>query len=188
MSTASTPLFSQIPAALARRMTPNKACRMLQANSAAWDTYCAGMPEYDSSKSPYANMPPGGRQLQQIASLPLSSITLGLDTAILTVQCPSGYDGIITHVTNFFTGTGFVEGSGGIAWRLKIGNKYARNLGNILFTYGSLNDPFIIPGAGIPIVSGQTATYFVNVPVISPVGGSGATVICALLGWFYGRK
>jgi hypothetical protein len=185
--TQATPLFPQIPAALARRFPPNPACRQLMSNSAAWDAYCAGMPEYDSTKSPYANMPPGGREIQQIAALSLASITPGVDTAVLTIQGPSGYDGNLTHFTNFFTGTGFVEGSGGIVWRVKIGNKYARNLGNIQFTYGSLTDPFVIPGTGIPVVSGQTVTYFVNVPVTSPVGGSNAQIICAIFGWWYPR-
>ena len=187
MSTATTPLFSQIPAALARRSPPNKACQLLRQNSNAWDAYAATMPPYDSTKSPYANMPPGGREIQQMAALSLLNITPGVDTTVLSFRAHSGYDGVLNRAVNFYTGTGFVEGSGGIVWRVKVGNKYARNLGNILFTYGSLNEPFIIPGTGIPIVSGQQVSYIVNIPVGSPVGGAGAQVICAAFGWLWPR-
>jgi len=187
--TQATPLFPQIPAALARRFPPNPACRQLISNSAAWDAYCAGMPTYDSTKSPYANMPPGGREIQQIAALSFSSLVQdGSNNTVLTFTAPSGYDGVITKVVNFFTGTGFVEGSGGIVWRVKIGNSYARNLGAINFTYGSLQDPFVIPGVGIPIVSGQTLTYQVSVPAASPVGGVNAQFVCACFGWYWSRK
>jgi hypothetical protein len=142
---------------------------------------------YDSTLSPYANMPPGGREIQQMAALPLSSIVFGVDTPVLTFTAPVGYDGIITEVVNFFTGTGFAEGSGGLIWRVKIGNSFARNLGNILFTYGSLQDHFVIPGVGIPIVSGQIFTYYVNVPVGSPVGGQTPQIVCGAFGWFFAR-
>lgn len=187
-STAATPMSSRIPAALARVGRPNKACRELYSNSAAWDTYCAGMPEYDSTKSPYANMPPGGREIQEIAALPLSSVPFdGSNNAVLSFTAPIGYDGIANRLINFFTGTGFAEGSGGIVWRVKVGNKYARNLGSILFTYGSLNDPYIIPGTGIPIVSGQTVTYYVSVPASSSIGGASPQFVCAVMGWFWPR-
>ena len=186
--TAATPVSSQIPAALSRLSAPNNACALLTRNSAAWSRFCASQPEYDSTKSPYANMPPGGRQIQQMAAIPLSSVVLGVDTPVLSFQIPIGYDAILTDFTNFFTGTGFVEGSGGIAWRVKIGNKYARNLGNVLFTYGSLQEPFKIPGVGIPAVSGQTVTYYVNVPLASPIGGATPQIVCAVLGWNYPRS
>jgi len=191
VTTAATPINPKIPAPLGRVAPPNDGCRELLNNTAAWEAYARTQPPYNAAFSPYANMPPGGRELQQIAALPFLSYPNppdGSDQLVLSVTAPLGYDGIITKVVNMFTGTGFVEGSGGIAWRVKIGNKYARNLGNILFTYGSLTDPFVIPGVGVPIVSGQTLRYLVNIPAISPVGGQNAQIICAVFGWFYPRK
>jgi hypothetical protein len=142
---------------------------------------------YDSTLSPYANMPPGGREIQQMAALPLSSITPGVDTTVLTFTASTGFDGILVEFVNFFTGTGFQEGSGGIVWRVKVGNSYARNLGQILFTYGSLQDHFVIPGIGIPVVSGQIVSYIVNVPVGSPVGGASPQIVCGIFGWLFPR-
>jgi hypothetical protein len=57
----------------------------------------------------------------------------------------------------------------------------------MLFNYGSISEPFMIPGAGVPVVSGQTVTYYVSVPPGSPIGGSSPVFICAIFGWYWPR-
>jgi len=188
-STAATPMYSRIPAALARVSRPNKSCMELMMNTRVWNEFCADLTPYDSTQSPFENMPPGGREIQRFGAIPLSSVPLtGANTVVLVETAPIGYDGVIGRVVNMFTGTGFVEGSGGIVWRVQIGNKYARNLGSIPFTYGSMQDPFAIPGIGLPVTSGQTITYYVSIPPGSPVGGTTPQIICGLFGWYWPRK
>lgn len=186
------PMYPNIPAALNRRLNPNVASKQLANASADWNQFCHDKKNEQlnfNKPSPIERMPPGGREIQEMAALPLSSVpSTSTDTAILTFKVPIGYDAIITHVTNTFAnGTGFIEGTGGIVWRVRVGNVFARNLGNILFSFGSLSEPFVIPGVGIPAISGQTITYYVNIPVTSPVSGASAQIVCAIFGWAWPR-
>lgn len=188
LTTAANPFYAQIPMPIGRLEQPNEMCLALMNESKAWETYCAGMPPYDSTKSPYANMPPGGRLIQEMDSLTLTGPFDGTNQTVLTFRVPIGYDGVLNRAINVFTGTGFTEGSGDIVWRLKIGNAYARNFGAVRFSYGSMETPYTIPGLGFPIVSGQLVTYQVSVPVTSGIGGTSPVTICALSGWLYSRK
>ncbi len=43
------------------------------------------------------------------------------DSVVINEVVPSGYDGVLIRTINFFTGTGFLEGSGSIAWRSRLG-------------------------------------------------------------------
>jgi hypothetical protein len=141
---------------------------------------CASMYNYDSP--PYLRMPPEGRQFQQISSVTLPAAT-GVDIPVTTVNVPVGYDGVISSIANFWTGTTLVEGSGDIVWRIKVGNRWARDLGQITTTLGSLTSPCPVFRGGIRISSQQVVTYYVNVPTTSSL--TGGNVVCALFGWFY---
>jgi len=188
LTTAANPLYNQIPKPIGRLEPPNTECSALLSESAAWQKYCAGQPPYSFQSSPFVGMPPGGRQIQEMSSLVLNGPFDGTNQTVLTFRVPVGYDGVITRVINVFTGTGLVEGSGDIVWRLKIGNMYARNLGAVRFTYGSMTQPFEIPGVGLPLVSGQLVTYQVAVPAVSAIGGANPVTICSIQGWLYPRK
>ena len=76
---------------------------------------CPGAIVYD--KPPYLVMPPQGRQFQETASIPLPANN-GLDTLVVAWTVPTGYDGVLTSVINMWTGTGFVEGSNDLIWRI----------------------------------------------------------------------
>jgi hypothetical protein len=66
------------------------------------------------------------------------------DTVVVDFVVPTGYWCRIQQVAFVYTGTGFVDGSGDLEWRLKIGSKYARNYGRVLFELGS-------PSCGFPM-------------------------------------
>jgi len=139
--------------------------------------------------SPWIIQPPSAQAFQKIGNKAVSAFTQGVDTAVLQFRCPNGWDGVLNRIVLDFPspGSGFIGGSGSIVWRVRVGNAYAIDLGNVLFTYGNLADPFTVPGVGIRVQSGQYVTMYVNVAVGSPVGGNGAQIVCAGFGWFYPR-
>lgn len=139
---------------------------------------------------PTIAQPKNGRVFQEMNSISFAGITPDINTVIYSFQVPYGCDGMLNRVvTSLIGATGFVNGSGDVRWRVQIGNTYARNLGDVRFIYGSLeNSPFIIPGNGIKLVSGQTVKAIAFVPTGSPVGGAGARVAMGLFGYFWPRK
>jgi hypothetical protein len=155
---------------------------------------CCRIPELGApiwSIPPFIQMPSNGVVERQIFSQPLTAFQTagsfnGIDTIIGQWQVPKGYDGAITHFLALFTGDGFDDGSGEIIWRLKIGQRYAKNLGNVTFTYGDLNTALLVEGQSIRLISGQTVSLIANIPSTSFV--SGGRVFGGTLGWTYPRR
>ena len=113
----------------------------------------------------------------------------GLDLLVFEDQIPLGYDGLLTQMTNIWNGTGFVEGSGTITWRVKIDRRFIPYYDTILTTMGSLTIPFDIGGEGIPLLSNQVVQYFVNFAVGSDaVLNLGGMTICSLSGYIWPRE
>ena len=110
----------------------------------------------------------------------------GSNLLIGQFRVPIGYDGVIDKVVVSFTGDGHVEGSGDLIWRIQAGQRYLRNLGNILQTYGSFLNAMAVPRQGNRVVSGQEISVYVNIPVGSPI--SGGYIQAGLFGWFYPRR
>ena len=84
--------------------------------------------------SPLTAMPRNGKEFRELGSKNLASFQTGgvfngLDVVISQFRVPIGLDGILTNVISQFTGTGHVEGSGDIVWRVLLNNHFARNLG-----------------------------------------------------------
>jgi len=116
--------------------------------------------------SPQSQMPLNGQRLDQVASIALPANN-GLDTTVLSYRVPAGWDGIIVSLVNYWTGTGFVDGSGNLTWRLLINEYYVKGYGNVRFTYGSLQNRYPLEGAYFPIRQGDLITYQVNHAVAS---------------------
>ena len=134
------------------------------------------------SKPPYLVMPVDGRQYQEIDSIPLPAAGSG-NTLVASFKVPTGYDGVITSITNFWTGTTFVEGSGDLIWRLNIGRVWARNLGSISTTLGSLSSPCPLFRGGIRVYSQQEIGYYIDHALTSSL--TGGRIVCGVFGWFY---
>jgi hypothetical protein len=150
-----------------------------------------GAPVYDPD--PPLAMPSNGYEFGPMNGLPItdfqdSGVFTGLDVLILSIQVPSGYDGVINRFVASTTGVaGYTDFSNQIVWRLKYGIRYAKNFGDVDNTYGSLQTAFQVPGRYIArVISGQTIEVFANVPPLTPIAGG--TINAGVFGWFYPRR
>jgi hypothetical protein len=169
------------PNAASRCLTRQQALYELIIQRGGLQKLCC-VQQYKYASPPWLKMPGEGRQYQEINSITLPAND-GVDYTVTQFKVPTGYDGVITSITNFWTGAELVEGSGDIFWRLLIARRWARNLGSIDTTLGSLTSPCPLFRGGIRVCAGQTITYLVNVPVAS--GLAGGRVVCGVFGWFY---
>ncbi len=156
-----------------------------------------GAPVYDVN--PRLEMPRQGQDFRKFfmqtpavleAATPVNAAG---DVVLGQFRCPNGYDGVLTKVVFGFTGDGHVEGSGDIVWRIQIGQRFARDLGNVQITYGTFSDAWLAGGASIEIISGQTVTVYVNlqIPTFEGTGPSpisGGMIQAGCYGWFYPRR
>lgn len=139
---------------------------------------------------PWSEMPPGGLPFDVFDSIATPAAN-GTETRVLQFQVPFGYDGIVLAVANVFTGPGFVEGSGNLVWRIRVGSPSLQgrpqlNYSNIRNTLGSTQTPRDVQG-GIQIVSGQFLEYSVTHALGSPIVPGGTRIICNIQGFYWPR-
>ncbi len=109
------------------------------------------------------------------------------DTVIISERVPQGYDGLLLGAYWFYTGSGFLEGSGDIVWRIQLNQRFLEDLGNVEFQMGSPISPMPMTQGQI-LLSGQTARVLVNVPNLSGMIQIGASQIGAgLIGFYFPR-
>jgi hypothetical protein len=149
------------------------------------------LPFYD--EPPWSVMPRQGQSFSKMFAKSPAAISGGApyngqDTILGQFQVPAGYDGSLNRiVTNFSAGTGFSDFSGFIVWRVQVGARFVRNLGNIINTFGSFERAFRTPGnMNIRLVSGQTITIWCSIPNGSPVANG--VIAAGAFGWFYPRR
>ena len=130
-------------------------------------------------------MPDGGVKFYERGSI-ITPIALPVPTTIMQFVAPTGYLGIVYGITLHYTGTGFVEGSGDIVWRVMIGNAWAApGLGNCLFQLGTVGQCLSLTDY-LPANSNQRISVSVQVPNTSGNIQVGASRILATLqGWYY---
>jgi hypothetical protein len=107
------------------------------------------------------------------------------DVDIIRLEAPEGFFGVITGYGWEYTGTGYVQGSTDIYWRLKVGLWFPQGLGQVRFMLGDPRDP-LKTGAMIMLRPRQVVRLIVRVNNDSgniQVGGS--YILGALCGWFY---
>lgn len=188
---------------LLRRTTwiPSIADQTLWREARAWkwiqqhggiERCCHGFNKNPTYLSYNIEMPSNGEEFRKPFSQELSAFQdglgafTGLDVVIGQFVVPHGYDGVLNRFICGFTGDGFVDFAGSIVWRVQIGIRYAKDLGNVTVSYGSFQNAMLVPGYNIPLVSGQTITLLGNIPVGSPV--SGGTVTAGVFGSFNPRR
>ena len=140
---------------------------------------------------PYIQPPKNSVRWQPGKNLPLTIPALpdGTDLLVFQEQMPLGYDGLIVALTNIWNGTGFIEGSGDITWRVKIDRRFIPYYDTILTTLGSLTVPYDVVWQGIPLLSGQNVQYFVNFAVGSEARlNLGGMTLCAATGYIWPRE
>jgi hypothetical protein len=198
---------SMLPAALQRSnpllqfpsYTPNQFDAKMLREAAAWRWIslhgglkdCCRIPELGApvwDTPPWQSMPSNGIPMSQMFSQLTASFPFdGSDTLLGAFQVPSGFDGAINRFVCSFTGTGFTDFSGSIVWRLMVGSRFARDLGNVVNTYGSFQTAFLVPGSDIiRLTSGQSVLLFASIPNGSPV--TGGAVAAGAFGWLYPRR
>ena len=117
----------------------------------------------------------------------VTPFTAAGDVVVLQFRVPVGYDGIIMQGYNLYQGSGFVQGSGDILWRIRLNSYYVKDWGSMPFSFGSVRDPFPFADA-IFLLSNQLVTMLVNVPNTSGSIQVGASrILGALMGYFLPR-
>ena len=151
---------------------------------------CCRIPELGTpiwSQPPWQVMPSSGLRLNQVYVADTGTVPFdGADHLLGEFVVEEGYDGAVTNFAFGFTGNGFTQGSGNLIWRVKIGQRYAHNLGNVTIAIGDITDQFAIPGSSWRLISGQTVQIFVNIPAGSPINGG--QILGATIGWTYPRR
>ena len=168
------------------------ACGLIQHN------YPGGRGAYQTP--PWVSMPPDGRRFKPIASQPLTAFQTagvfnGLDVIVLQERVPLGYDGVISEVVCEFTGTGFVDGSGDISWRLAAdylvgpagvtGGRFLRDYGNVQVSIGSFQFPSPIPRGGLRVFSWDLVTLYAAVAPTAVIANG--NIVCSIGGWYWPR-
>lgn len=134
----------------------------------------------------FGAIPPQARIFRPAHGI-LTPTTAAGDQVVLTLKMPVGYDGLLSGIFQFYTGTGFVQGSGDIVWRIQVNQHYAKDLGNNPFSIGTPQLPFPLT-EGVILLSGQTIRYIVNVPNLSGNIQIGASqIVCGLVGFYWPR-
>lgn len=139
---------------------------------------------------PWVEMPPGGLPFDPYGFINTPAAN-GTETLVLQFRVPKAWDGIILGVTNVFTGPGFVEGSGDLIWRIRVGQPNVqggpqRNYDNILNTLGTLEEPRTVQG-GIIVTSNQFVEYTVTHAIGSPIVPAGTRIGCNIQGYYWPR-
>lgn len=104
---------------------------------------------------------------------------------IVSFEVPEGFYGVITGYGWDYTGTGYVSGSTDIYWRLKIGQRYPKGLGQVVYEVGDPRDP-MKTGAAIKLCPRQRVRLIVQVTNDGGLIQIGAShILGAVCGWFY---
>jgi hypothetical protein len=163
-----------------------------------WDALPCRWPQ---DRLPWVSMPKEGRPFRPVGSIPVSSVPFtGVDTVIpwtsnggQPLYVPVGYDGVVTEVIAEISaptppGSGFLEGSGMVTWRLSADHRFLRDYGNIQVSSGSLRVPSAILRKGVRIYSRNLLEFTVAFsPAASGVLNPNGTVIVSIIGWYWPR-
>jgi hypothetical protein len=149
---------------------------------------CQTMRKKRYLKAPWVEMPPEGERLQKVGSIPLPAAEL-VDTQILDFTMPIGWDGVGTNVMMTVAGSGFVEGSGDVIWRMQVGQRWIPDFSNVIFSLNDLRNPHALVGGYIRLLSLQRVQIFASL-------GAGALgrldpadrLNAAVVGWQYPKR
>lgn len=156
---------------------------------------CCRIPELGApiwNQPPWQVQPSQGLEWHKMFSLPVTSISGGgpfdgTDTVLGQWRVEPGWEGALNQFVFGFDGEGFADFSGDIVWRVKIQNRFAKDLGNVINTFGSFANALLVPGFSIRATSGQTIQLIANIPTGSGVSDDGV-VTAGVFGWTYPRR
>lgn len=177
---------------------PNQFNGMLDSEAQLWDhiNRCGGLSIVCPGKKyidpPWVKMPPEGKRFAKIGNLAYSAgIADGNDHLIPFTNgaffIPQAHDGCIVSTVFQYTGQGFNEASGDLAWRIKINQRYAKDYGNVVTQIGSLTTPYNINSGQILVQSGNLIQVFVNIATSAAGNLNGGQILGAVFGWTWPR-
>lgn len=146
---------------------------------------CTTMRKKRYLKAPWIEMPPEGERLQKFGSavLPFD----GLDHVLVDFTMPIGWDGVGTNIMFTCTDANFVQGSGDVTWRLKVGERFIPDFSNTQFSLNNLGQPHALVGGYIRLLSLQRVQIFGNVAIASATDPN-ARINAAVVGWQYPKR
>lgn len=119
--------------------------------------------QYSGSEPPWIQAPRTARRFQEQSSVVLGNLPApGTDSAIITFEVPQGMDGVLSNHFQMYTGAGFIEGSGDIAWRIRINRTFLKDYSNMETSLGNNVSPIIFSRGGIRVSSQDEVSYIVN--------------------------
>ena len=121
-------------------------------DSVATPTEYGGMP-------PWKVAPDGYQPFDYATSIAMPA--QGVDTAIVSFFVPQGMDGVIVRIANDFSGVGFQDGVGDLAWRIFRDQSAVQGYDAITVRLGNVYNPGTID-PGIRVRSGQLVKLMVN--------------------------
>jgi hypothetical protein len=105
----------------------------------------------------------------------------GVNTPVLTVKCPNGFDGVIRWISNNLVVAAAVP-SGNVIWQIQINGRPVRNFGAITQEKGTIAQGRQI--SPIRIFSGDVVAYTIQ----EAVGGLSGSSVVSLSGYFFPSK
>jgi hypothetical protein len=137
---------------------------------------CLGFDPYEEGAPPGAV--PFNRQDSVVTPLPAAG-----DVQVLAWRVPFGYEAVLSTWFHAYTGPGFRESGGDILWRVRIGQRYLKDMGAVSHTMGSPRKPWPADGE-LRLRSGQMLRYYVQVPNVSGlIPPASGRVLCGVAGW-----
>jgi len=135
-----------------------------------------------NTQRPWISEPAGAVPFDEQASYTFTGTAHpGVNTPVLTLKVPNGFDGVIKWISNNLVGgTSFTPGN--VIWQILINGRPARNFGNITQEKGTIAQGRQI--SPIRIFSGDVVTYTAQ----EAVGGLSGSTVVSLSGYFYPAK
>ncbi len=161
-----------------------------------WDHYVYGcnLLQYRGIDAPWLTMGPDGVRIFEVGSIQIGNPPYtGVNQTALSFHIPEGYDAVIDtvicQVIPGASGTGFIEGSGTITWRLSANLRYLFDCGKILFSRGSMQNAYATtPNSNIRTYSGNNILGSVAIAAAGAgVLAPDAQVLMAVGGYQYPR-
>lgn len=125
--------------------------------------------------------PPAEFQPIETGPVYINLPAIGVTTNIISIQIPTGNNGIIANVGNNFVGGGWTEGGGAVTWQIARDGAPVDGYDLILGSLGSPSNPTRHP-SGFRVFENQVVTLSVsNVSVVLAGQLSGGR----FMGWYY---
>ena len=132
---------------------------------------------------PWVDLPENGREYYSRGSVLASNLAAGVDTLVCQYFVPTGYDAIIYGLHHTFAGVGWVDADGNLIWRVRINQRWVKDLAAMVTRLGDLNTPYVLADR-IYLHTQSIVSYWVN--SANPLAlQQNARVLAGFMGWVY---